>query len=275
MKKASKIVASRRSFRIFVNEFSLFLAAIILLAASCYAFLSAGSLKGTLYDAAARAAASTAGAVLRETADVYNDDLRSLHLDIEAQGTAFDDLCGLLARTARAAEIESLVTVARRTQGDAASYVYILDSRFSRKLTPNVDYHTVGSVCSLREEDGTTLQRILPRLEKGELPYGYTVVTPKDSAAYLVCAFPLFDGDNATIGTVLAHISGGLFARVNALTLPHYLLAALLLLAALTTAALLWAKHSARKRLILLAEPQEDEKDADHTGTLTKNEEQP
>ncbi len=275
MKKTSKVVASRRSFRLFVNEFSLLLAAIVLLAASCYAFVSAANLKDVLYDAAARAAAAAAGSVLRVTADAYNDDLRSLHLEVESQGTAFDDLCGLLARTAHAAEIDSLVTVARRTQGDAASYVYILDSRFSRKLTPNVEYHTVGSACSLREEGGAALERILPRVEKGELPYGYTVVAPKGSAAYLVCAFPLFDGDNTTIGTVLAHLSGGLFAQVNALALPHYILAALLLLAALITAALLWAKHSARKRLILLEQPREDEKGDSHTGTLAKNEEQP
>ncbi|WP_092638975.1 hypothetical protein [Acetanaerobacterium elongatum] len=246
MKKTDIKPSQRRNPQLRFCLFLLALSAVVLLAGAVYALFGAAGLKNALNDSAARAAALSVKAVLSETAAAYSDDLSSLHVKTDAQDTRFDELCALLSRTARNNNIDSLVTIARRA--DSGGYAYILDSRFSRKLTPNVDYHTVGAACDLRQEGGASLERLVSRIQSKEQEYGYVVAASKEGVPTMTCAFALYNSDGSALGVVLAHITGGLFAKTGALALPFYMLAALLLAASLITALNLLFKYRKAKR---------------------------
>lgn len=255
LKKAESKPLRQNHPRIVIGEFLLAFAAALLLCGAAYALYGAATMKSALDDSAARTAAASVRSVLGEAGAAYSDDLRSLHLKTDAQDTRFDELCALLARTARNNNLDSLVTIARRTGADG--YAYILDSRFSRKLTPNVDYHTVGAACDLRQEGGTQLERLVARIESGEQEYGYATAPFKEGAPAMICAFTLYNSDGSAMGIVLARITGGLFARKEALALPFYVLAALLLAACLFTLLMLWLRHRKANRAVAAAEPVE------------------
>lgn len=263
LKKTDTKASQEQKPHISLGQFLQAFAAVVLLSGAVYALFSAAGMKNALNDSVARAAASSVKAVLSETAAAYSDDLSSLHLKTDAQDTRFDELCALLSRTARNNNIDSLVTIARRPGADG--YAYILDSRFSRKLTPNVDYHTVGAACDLRQEGGAWFERIVSRIQSGEQEYGYVVAASKEGVPTLTCAFALYNSDGSPLGVVLAHITGGLFAKTEALTLPFYILAALLLAACLIIVLNLLIKYRKAKRTAaVVAEvpveaPQEEE----------------
>ncbi len=140
--------------------------------AACYGVGSASVLSRAIYDSLAQQGSTSVTLLFDGLAKTYHDDLRTLHLQVEAQGVRFDELTGQLSAKARQSGFDSITTVIPRGTG----YVNILDSRFMRGLTPNVDYNTVGSVYSPRTAGGSALERAVSAVAFEQKPYAYAAV---------------------------------------------------------------------------------------------------
>ncbi|MFA9379695.1 MAG: hypothetical protein ACERKO_01425 [Acetanaerobacterium sp.] len=200
-----------------------FTAALLFLAAACYALISAATLSYTLYDAVAQHSKTVSAAVFDSLTGSYNDDLRTLHLDVEAQDVHFDELAEALTAAARQNGFVNITTISPRGTG----YVNILDSRFFRGLTPNVDYNTVGSAYDPRAEGGASLERAVSSVAFGGAAYGYSTVKVSGGKTMVTAALPLADASSQVIGIVLVRTSSGLAAKISGLLAPYYIFALL------------------------------------------------
>lgn len=197
---------------------SLCLGVLLCAGAALYALFGAATQTHTLYDASAQNNKTTASLIFESLADSYQDDLRTLHLKVEAQSVRFDELTQNLTAKTRQNGFDYITTIIPRGTG----YVNILDSRFMRGLTPNVDYNTVGSHFDPKAAGGTSLERAVNAVAFEQRPYAYAVVRNKDGNASLVTVMPLTDLRNEVIGLALVTTSTGLVASIPRLVVPYY-----------------------------------------------------
>ncbi len=197
----------------------LFFGAFLCIGAALYGLGSASVLSRAIYDSLAQQGSTSVSLLFEGLAKTYHDDLRTLHLQVEAQGVRFDELTAQLSAKARQSGFDSITTVIPRGTG----YINILDSRFMRGLTPNVDYNTVGSAYVPRTAGGSALERAVSTVAFEKKPYAYAALKTTDGKAVLVTVLPLTDLRGDVIGMALATTSSGLVAKAASLNLPHYL----------------------------------------------------
>lgn len=195
---------------------------LLLFAAAGYALLTAGTLKTAIYEDCSADAAVTSSLIFDVMKADYNDELSSLHRKGDAQGARFDDMTALLTSKARQSGFEQMRTIVRR----GAGYVNILDSRFMRGLTPNVDYSTVGSVYRPSDEGGRALEAAVNAVAFDQKPTAYAVVRRENGGAAVISVCTLADRRGEPIGLVLATAATGLVGRADRLAAPVYLFAA-------------------------------------------------
>ncbi len=208
---------------------SLFVGAFVCLCAVFYGVNSASVLSRALYDSLAHQGSTSVSLLFDSLAVTYNDDLRTLHLQVEAQGVRFDELTGTLSAKARQSGFDWVTTVIPRGTG----YVNILDSRFLRGLTPNVDYNTVGSAFVPKTDGGAALDRAVLAVAYEQKPYAYAVVRGTSGKVSLVTVLPLTDLRGDRIGLALATVSSGLVSKAASLNLPYFVFSAFFAIAAL------------------------------------------
>ncbi len=217
----------------FVSIAALCIAVMLCMGAACYGVISAATLSQTLYGAVSQDNKTATSLIFELLATTYHEDLRTLHLDVEAQGIQFDALSGKLTAACRQSGLDRIATVTARGTG----YVNILDSRFMRGLTPNVDYNTVGSAYNPKAEGGTSLQRAVDSVAFEGAPSAYVVTRTPDGKLSVVTVLPLVDIRSDVIGITLVFCSSNLAAKVRALTVPLYLFSAIFGAGALLLAA--------------------------------------
>ncbi len=208
---------------------SLFFGAFLCIGAALYGLGSASVLSRAIYDSLAQQGSTSVSLLFEGLAKTYHDDLRTLHLQVEAQGVGFDELTGELSAKARQSGFDSITTIIPRGTG----YINILDSRFMRGLTPNVDYNTVGSAYVPRTAGGSALERAVSAVAFEQKPYAYASVKTAQGQAALVTVLPVTDLRGDVIGMALATTSSGLVAKVASLNLPYYLFSSFFAAAAL------------------------------------------
>ncbi len=207
-----------------LRPIALWFASILFLCAAAYALWSAQTLKTSLYEFTARQNAAVTTTVFNSLVKSYHNDLRTLHLNADAQTVRFDELCQALSAAARVNGYESITTIAPRGEG----YINILDSRFSRQLTPKVDYNTVASVYLPADEGGQVLAAALSAVATGKAEVAYSTLKPDDGRTVVISVSKLLDADRNTIGYVLIRSSGGLAARAGSAAVPGVVLSCFL-----------------------------------------------